>query len=134
MPRISYICYDQDGTLLESVGVPPEKAPFVELGRGELLPALERVLAQMKPGETREVVLKPRQAFGPVDDSLFFEVPISALALDEEPEIGMTVELTDEDGEINPGTIVEINDDTVLVDCNHPLAGKTLRFQLTIQN
>ncbi len=134
MPRlqISYICHDQDGNLLETVGVPPEEAPFVELGRGELLPELERQLAHMKAGETREVVLKPRQAFGAVDESLFFEVPIEALSLDEEPEIGMTVELSEDGEECNPGTIVEINDDTVLVDCNHPLAGKTLRFELTL--
>ena len=130
--KLSYICHDQDGTLLESVGIPPDTPPCVTLGRGELLPALERQLETMRPGQTRDIILKPSQAFGEEDESLFFDVPIESLQLDSEPELGMTVELSEEGGEVNPGTIVEISDDSVLVDCNHPLAGKTLHFQLTL--
>ena len=130
--KIAYTCYDQNGVLLETVGCNGEEPPVVTLGNGELLPALEREVAQMHPGETREITLKPSRAFGSVDESLFFEVPLALLQLEGEPELGMTVELAEENEEPRPGTIVEINDETLLVDCNHPLAGKTLRFRLTL--
>ena len=131
---LSYTCRDQEGNLLETVGCAPETPPTVVLGEGALLPALERVLMQMVPGETREVTLRPAQAFGRVDSSLFYEIPFEQLDLDEEPAIGMVLELTENDGETNPGTIVEITDSSVLVDCNHPLAGKTLVFRLTLHD
>ena len=125
---ISYICLDEDGTELERTESPVQ----ITIGAEELLPALEAQLANMEPGETRTVVLKPKQAFGPVFSDRFLEVPLNMLDLDGEPSIGDTVEVAEDGEETCPGTIVEINDNTVLVDCNHPMAGKTLTFKLSI--
>ena len=125
---ISYICLDEDGNELERTESPVQ----IVIGNDDILPALEAQLAKMIPGETRTVVLKPKQAFGPVFDDRFLEVPLDMLDLDGEPSIGDTVEVAEDGEEPCPGTIVEINDGSVLVDCNHPMAGKTLTFKLTL--
>jgi len=125
---ISYICLDEDGTELERTEAPVQ----ITIGAEDLLPALEAQLMKMSPGETRTVVLKPKQAFGPVYSDRFLEVPLEMLDLDDEPSIGDTVEVAEEGEETCPGTIVEINDNAVLVDCNHPMAGKTLTFKLSL--
>ncbi len=125
---ISYICLDEDGNELERTESPVQ----ITIGNDDILPALEAQLAKMIPGETRTVVLKPKQAFGPVFDDRFLEVPLDMLDLDGAPSIGDTVEVAEDGEETCPGTIIEINDGSVLVDCNHPMAGKTLTFKLTL--
>ena len=125
---ISYVCFDEDGTELERTNSPVQ----ITIGNEELLPALEAQLAKMQPGETRTVVLKPKQAFGPVFADRILEVPIDMLDLEDEPSIGDTVEVAEDGEETCPGTIVELNDESVLVDCNHPMAGKTLTFKLSL--
>lgn len=125
---VHYTCRDADGNMLETT---LEGEPVVVIeGNQDVLPALERLFLSMRPGESREAVLKPSQAFGQVSEDLFFQVPMEMLQLDCEPELGMVVELAQDGDEPYPGTIVEIYEDCVLVDCNHPLAGQTLKFEL----
>ena len=126
---VHYTCRDSEGNELETTR---KGAPVaIVAGNQDVLPALEKAFLAMAPGETRNVHLRPGQAFGPVQGDLFFEVPLEMLQLDCEPEIGMTVELAQDGDEPSPGTIVEITDEFVLVDCNHPMAGKDLYFELT---
>ena len=91
---------------------------------------MEDALAAMLPGEMRTVKLTPENGYGYPDPELLYEVPLSSLELEEPPEIGMVVALFDQKGAPFPATIVEINDDTLLVDANHPFAGKTLLYDL----
>jgi FKBP-type peptidyl-prolyl cis-trans isomerase 2 len=89
-----------------------------------------KVMIYYAPG--REAMAKAAEAFGPVKDELFIDVPFSALDDGEgyEPKLDDYVELDMDENEDGPlgGIIVDISDDTVLVDCNHPMAGKTLNF------
>lgn len=124
---ITYTCYDADGVLLEQLDEPAK----ITIGHGDVLPALEKQLLAMEAGETKSVTLKPSQAFGPVYEDRFLEVPLEMFEQDD-VQIGETVEVAEDGEETCPGTIVEINDDCLLVDCNHPLAGKTLTFKLTL--
>lgn len=126
---IQYVCKDEDGMVIEDTR--NETPAEITLGEQDVLPALEKHLASMSPGETKTIRLSPSQAFGQVLDDAFLEVPVQMMELDSEPEIGMTVEVSEDGDESCPGTIVEVNEDTVLVDCNHPLAGKKLTFVLS---
>lgn len=119
---------DEDGTSLESTTDGPP--PRIVLGRQDVLPALEAELMKMKPDESRRVILPPSRAFGPIHDDRILSVPLKMLHLDVQPEPGMTVEVTEDGAESCPGTIVEVDEDNVIVDCNHPLAGKTLTFNI----
>ena len=127
--RIHYECRDLDGNLLETTR--DGAAPLVRLGNGEILPALEQAFVGMAEGETRRLTLQPEDAFGEYDPDLIDEVLKADLELEGEPEPGMEPEF-EEDGEVYSGIITEITEDTVIIDANHPLAGQTLDFIVTL--
>lgn len=101
-------------------------------GHENIIPGLERELTGMKIGEQKNVSVAPEDGYGEVDDGAVLEVPRSEFP-DEVPlEIGIELEVTDEEGDMLYATIVKIGDDTVTLDTNHPLAGKTLEFDVTV--
>jgi FKBP-type peptidyl-prolyl cis-trans isomerase 2 len=128
---IHYFCRKQDGTPLESTlaGPPAE----IVLGEGMLLDALEQAIVGMAPQQTVSVVLPPEKAFGEYRDELVGEVPRETLPDGLEPQPGLLVEISAEDeDETMQGVISEISEDTVVIDGNHPLAGETLDYQITL--
>ena len=139
--QIHYTCFDEDGKKLESThdGGP---APTITLGGGDVLKALEKAFTGMAAGERKNVTLEPKDAF-PYDEDLVTEVSPEKWQLDEPPKVGMTIDVLDapDDGadedvnedDIMQGVVTEIlNDGTAIVDCNHPLADKTLTFELEL--
>ena len=139
--QIHYTCFDEDGKKLESThdGGP---APTITLGGGDVLKALEKAFTGMAAGERKTVTLQPKDAF-PYDEDLVTEITSDKWQLDEPPKVGMTIDvldapddIADEDvneDDIMQGVVTEIlNDGTAIVDCNHPLADKTLTFELEL--
>lgn len=133
---LRYELLDAEGELLESSedGEPMEYTQGAE----EISPALERALAGKAEGDRVRVTLPPDQAFGAVDPGLILSVPRAELppdiplvvgeylpvALENAPE-----DLEDEEVEFR---IVEIGAEEVVLDANHPLAGKTVTFALEV--
>ena len=128
---IAFTCKDSQGNEMVSTLGPHE----LVLGDSRLCPALTRRLKGMLPGDSCTFTAKAAEAFGPVRDDLFIDVPFSALDDGEgyQPHLDDYVELDLEGLEDGPlgGIIVDIGEDAVLVDCNHPMAGKTAYFNLT---
>ncbi|MBR4674636.1 MAG: FKBP-type peptidyl-prolyl cis-trans isomerase [Victivallales bacterium] len=128
---IAFTCKDSQGNEMVSTLGPYE----LVLGDSRLCPALTKRLKKMLPGESCSFSAKAAEAFGPVKDELFIDVPFSALDDGEgyEPKLDDYVELDVDDANDGPlgGIIVDISEETVLVDCNHPMAGKTAFFELT---
>ena len=114
----------------EEKDVVTKDEPMEYLHGGEnIVPGLEKALDGKAVGYQFDVTVKPEDAYGEYDAEDFIEVDLAEF--DEEgtlPEIGLEVEMLDEDGEILEGRIAEINDDVVKVDLNHELAGKTVRY------
>jgi FKBP-type peptidyl-prolyl cis-trans isomerase 2 len=127
---IHYVCRAQDGRVLESTHEAPP--PEIVLGGEDILPALEQAFVGLCAGDRRQVVLRPAQAFGDYDQEQVGTVARSQLSLDGEPMPGMVVEVDQGDGEPVPGRIIEVSEDSVVVDCNHPLAGEVLEYDLTL--
>lgn len=126
---VAYKLFDDTGALLEDTG----DTPFVYIhGIGQLLPALEDALDGMKVNESKEVTLDPDSAFGHYDEERVIRIPRAAFGPDTDLAEGMRMYMRDESGEALPFTILEVSPDDVLADFNHPLAGKTLTFQLTV--
>jgi FKBP-type peptidyl-prolyl cis-trans isomerase 2 len=119
-------------TFLYKITVPGEGgftvrniSQFVQ-GKHQLLPALERVVAGMKPGEKKSVQLTPEEGFGPYDAKKKKAIPRAELPTGvKEGDI-----LEDQAG--TPATIAELSDTSAVMDYNHPLAGKPLILQITI--
>ncbi len=103
----------------------------LQLGVGELLPSLERLLAGIEVGTRHSFTLAPSQAFGEHRPDLVERVRREHMP-DEEIEALTIMEFAAPDGSRYSGLVREIDEASALVDFNHPLAGKTIRFEVEI--
>ncbi len=101
-------------------------------GMNMLIPGLEKALEGMKVGEAKQVVVKPEEAYGQPNPDLVKEFDKAKMPAGMTPEKGLVLEMTDPQGNAYPCTITDIKDKTVVLDFNHPLAGKTLTFDVKI--
>lgn len=101
-------------------------------GRGEIIPGLERQLAGLHAGDHKDVAVAPEDGYGPVDPEAYMAVSRSQLPVDVTPEVGMVLRGTGQDGRPFRARIHEIGEESVTLDLNHPLAGKTLLFAVTV--
>ena len=100
-------------------------------GTGEIMAGLESRLQGKKQGETIEVAVPAAEGFGDVDPEAFIEIPKTDIP-PENLEVGTILEGQGPQGQSIEGTVVELKEKTVIVDFNHPLAGKVLNFSITI--
>jgi peptidylprolyl isomerase len=101
-----------------------------ELGAGQLIPGFEGGVLGREIGEKFTVFITPEDGYGLVKEELIAKVPLDKMP--GEVEIGQTLEASGQDGQSLQVTIVEINEDNVVIDGNHPLAGKDLIFDIEI--
>jgi FKBP-type peptidyl-prolyl cis-trans isomerase SlpA len=119
-----------DGQVVEST---EGKQPLeYTQGQGMLIPGLEKGLEGMKVNEKKSVDVLAVEGYGQINPQLVREFERSRLPQDLVPEPGIILEMQDPQGNGFPCTIVEVMDKTVKLDFNHPLAGKDLRFDVTI--
>jgi FKBP-type peptidyl-prolyl cis-trans isomerase SlyD len=108
--------------------------PLVYLhGYEEIVPGLEKALEGKKAGETLKVQVSAEDGYGAYDPEGVEEVPREDFPPDMELEAGGMVTATDEDGDDVDFLVKEIRPKTVVVDFNHPLAGKALHFEVTVR-
>lgn len=130
--RFHYVLYDAKGEEIERSCGDGVRAV---LGRGMVIPGLEQALFGRARGERFSVRIPPEEAYGDVDASLRFSYPAKALMVPPGSKIVPGIEVTAVRG---PGNAVQariaaLNGDEVLLDGNHPLAGKTLHFEVAIE-
>lgn len=101
-------------------------------GEGSIIPGLERKLEGMSVGEEKKVQISPEEGYGELNPDAFREVPREHLPTDVEIEEGMMFQMQTPAGEAMPVTVSEIKPENVVLDLNHPLAGKTLEFDVKI--
>jgi FKBP-type peptidyl-prolyl cis-trans isomerase 2 len=100
-------------------------------GKGQIIPGLEREMAGMAVGAEKKVTVKPEDAYGPVNPQAFQEVPKDKLPPDA-LKVGIVLTAQGPQGQAVPVRVHEIKEKTVVMDFNHPLAGKTLSFDIKI--
>jgi len=130
---ISYTATIDNGEVVEKV--PANQPITLNIGSGRVLKAVEACLLGMNPGETRTVTIQPEDAYGPHHDVLVQEIQRSVFAGKIDPKPGMILSLTiNRDGREQqvPATVLDVTDDIVTVDYNHPLAGKVLTYTVTL--
>lgn len=101
-------------------------------GHGQIIPGLEQALNGMAVGEEKKVVVAPRDGYGEREENTVQEVPREAFGPDVELTPGMALELRDSSGHPVLAFIAEVGPESILLDLNHPLAGETLHFDVTI--
>ncbi|HYF97622.1 MAG TPA: FKBP-type peptidyl-prolyl cis-trans isomerase [Coxiellaceae bacterium] len=126
---LEYTLYSDEGTELDSSkGLGPLS---FTIGGEQILPALEQALLGLNIGDTKEVCLTAADAYGPVYPSAFREIALSDLPEDCREE-GIIIGIPDQDGQTRQVRIHQIKNDKAVLDFNHPLAGKNLRFEILI--
>ncbi len=119
-----------DGAVVDSTkGKPPFH--YVQ-GRQQVIPGLERQLAGLRVGDAKEITVKPEDGYGVVDPAAVIEVPLAKLPKDVTPAVGMSLRGTNAQGQAFRAIIKEVKGETVVLDRNHPLAGKTLNFKVKV--
>ena len=101
-------------------------------GHDNIVPGLEREMIGMKIGESKDVVVSPEDGYGEFDEEGFMDVPRSEFPSDMQIEEGVELNVTDEDGENQYARVESVNDETVRLDFNHPLAGAELHFNVKV--
>ena len=97
-----------------------------------LIPGFEKGLVDMKVNEKKTVNVPKEEAYGDVQKELFQEVSKENLPKEIKPEVGMGLMAKNPDGSERQLRVAEVKDDSIVVDANHPLAGKDLTFELEV--
>ncbi|MBU8934992.1 MAG: peptidylprolyl isomerase [candidate division Zixibacteria bacterium] len=126
--KVHYTGKLEDGTIFDSS---KDRDPLeVKLGTNAVIPGFEKGLVGMEVGEKKTITISPEEAYGVRRDDLSMEANKSDFPDDITPEVGLQLAMQRPDGQNMPVTIVKIEDDKITLDANHPLAGKTLIFEV----
>ncbi len=128
---IDYSLHLGDGKVIDASG-PGEPMTYLH-GEGQIVPGLESALEGLSVGDKKQVVLTPGEGYGEHDPHGLQEVPRGAFPPDFEPKVGMELTAEGPNGEPVPFSVREVRPETVVIDLNHPLAGKTLHFDVTVR-
>lgn len=101
-------------------------------GGGQMIPGFDKAVLGMKAGEKKSFKVSPEQGYGKEDPRGIQNVPKNQLPPDIKPKAGMTLQAQSKDGRPIQARIVEVKKDIVVVNLNHPLAGKTLNFDVEV--
>jgi FKBP-type peptidyl-prolyl cis-trans isomerase SlyD len=126
---IHYTLKDETGEVLDTSDG-REPLDYVH-GAGQIIPGLESELEGKKSGDDFSVVIEPEQGYGDRDESLVHEVPKTEFDTPDEIEVGMQFRVGAEGGNLIM-VVAGVNDDSVILDGNHPLAGVTLNFDVNV--
>lgn len=102
------------------------------LGQGQLIPGFEKGLIDMKLNEKKTINMTKDDAYGEVNETLIQEVKKTDLPQDMEPKVGMGLVSKSPDGQEMNLMVIEVKEESIVIDGNHPLAGKDLIFDLEV--
>jgi FKBP-type peptidyl-prolyl cis-trans isomerase SlyD len=126
-----------DYTLRLESGQEIDKSPVGQplgfiAGTGQIIPGLEKALMGKAMGDKAQLIVEPEDAYGPVRDDLFQDIPKNRFPGDVEIKPGMAFEAQGPQGPFMISVLTVNDNDTVTVDLNHPMAGKQLHFDVHV--
>jgi peptidylprolyl isomerase len=103
-----------------------------EVGSGMIIPGLDRAMPGLEVGDKKIVKIACEDAYGPLNPEMRQAVPREGIPADIPLEVGTQLQMQTPDGQAMPVMVVEVDEATVLLDANHPLAGKDLQFDIEV--
>lgn len=103
-------------------------------GYQQIIPGLENALLNKKVGDKFDVVIEPAQGYGEYQAEMVIPIPRNQFKNEKDLKVGAVFELSDEQGQAVLARVSAIEKDTVIVDANHPMAGKTLHFAVEVSS
>jgi len=101
-------------------------------GVGMMIPKFEEELIGLKAGDTKSFVITPTEGYGEIDGEAIAQLPLEMFEESGLPPVGAMLPLTDNSGNEFRAVVVEVTDTAVVADLNHPMAGKTLSFDVEV--
>jgi|SaaInl4_200m_RNA_FD_contig_81_3317_length_2711_multi_5_in_0_out_0_3 FKBP-type peptidyl-prolyl cis-trans isomerase SlyD len=126
--EVTYQITDDTGEIVERIDIPVK---YVHGNNSGLFPKVEMALEGCVAGDEIEVVLSQFEGFGPIDPNLSFTDDLNNVP-EEFRAIGAEVEMQNDNGEAKKFIVSKIENGQLTVDGNHPLAGKSITFNLTV--
>jgi len=102
------------------------------IGKGEVIPGFEKGVTSMEVGETKTITVPSAEAYGPTSEELLIQIKKSFLPENITPAIGEQLQIPQKGGNPIDVTIFDMDEDTVTLDANHPLAGITVIFNFLL--
>ncbi len=130
--KVEYVGKLDDGSVFDSSENHGKPLEF-EVGSGQVIKGFDKAVLGMSEGDEKEFKILPIEAYGQHDPTLVQKVPRKIFPQEAELTAGLIFEAGLPTGEKVPAMIAEIDDSTVTVDLNHPLAGKTLTFKIRLK-
>lgn len=130
---LEYTLHDDKGELLDASSAEGGEEIVYVHGYGMVVPGLEAALTGLRVGDTKEVVVAAEDAFGEHDPELVLEIDRADVPRPDRVKAGDELIAESPDGDEAHMRVLEVKKDTVVVDANHPLAGKTLRYAVRVR-
>lgn len=129
--NVHYVGTLDDGTTFDSSKARGEPISF-EVGAGEMIPGFDTAVDGMTIGETKNITVPPEEAYGDFNPQAFQVVPAEMFTEGFNPELGQVVQGTTGTGETFTARVHTLEDNSVTLDFNHPMAGKNLNFEIEL--
>ncbi len=128
--KVHYTGKLTDGTVFDS-SLEREPIEF-EIGAGQMIAGFDKAVDGMAIGDKKVAEIPSTEAYGDKRDDMMVPVPNDKVPADIKPEVGMQLSMQQPDGQALPVVIAEVNDENIVLDANHPLAGKDLNFEIEL--
>ena len=128
--KVHYTGKLQDGNVFDS-SVNREPLQFT-LGAGNMIPGFEQAVQGMNVGDKKTAEIPSEQAYGEKREDMIISVPRENVPGDIQPEVGQQLAIQQQEGQQVPVTVTEVTEEKVVLDANHPLAGKDLVFEIEL--
>ena len=129
--KVEYTGMFDDGTVFDSSEKHDKPLEF-EVGARQMIPGFEDAVLGMNIGDEKRIKLGPAQAYGEHREDLIKTVPREQMPPEQRLEVGMGLLVSLPDGTDIPAKVIDITDDTITIDLNHPLAGADLSFEIKV--
>jgi len=120
-----------DGTVFDASSKHDKPLQF-EVGGGRVIPGFDKAVTGMKLGEEKKFTIPPTEAYGEANPKLIKKVSRKEIPQDRVPEVGMSLVMGTPEGRQMQALITEVTPEFIMLDLNHPLAGKALTFQIKV--
>lgn len=128
--KIHYTGKLDNGTIFDSS---KQREPFqFTIGQGQVIPGFEESVLGMQTGETKSFNIPCDKAYGQKQDELIIEIPKENIPNEVEYDVGTHLQIQQPNGQVVAVLVKSINENTVTIDANHPLAGENLTFEIEL--
>ena len=128
--KVHYTGTIADGTVFDSS---KEREPLeFTIGEGKLIPGFEKAVVGMNIGETNTVTIPSDEAYGEKKEEMIVDVQRDQIPAEIDPEVGQQLQIQQKDGGAIPVVVTAVDETSVKLDANHPLAGEDLTFKIEV--